>query len=113
MRAVEEYREADSETTYTTPQEAATARKARAAIAELEAEAEATLLVVTDIMRQRNEAQAELAARKSQDCIGCKHVAICGLHVFWMTPGSYFEYTDGHAVTYCSEWTARAEEGTP
>jgi len=40
VSAVDDYREADSETTYTSPQEAATARKARAAIAELEAENE-------------------------------------------------------------------------
>lgn len=37
MSAADEYRSADSETVYTTPQQLSTARRARAAIAELEA----------------------------------------------------------------------------
>jgi hypothetical protein len=59
--------------------------------------------------RERAEkAEAKLAALKARDCIGCKHVSICGLHVFWMAPGSHLKYTDGHAVTCCSEWEARS-----
>lgn len=59
--------------------------------------------------------KAELAALKARrrECAGCKHVAICGLHVFWIgawTPGSHFKYTDGHAVTFCSEWEPQPSE---
>jgi hypothetical protein len=50
--------------------------------------------------------EAELAALKARECIECKHVATCGLHVFWMAPG-HFAYTDGHPVRFCSEWTQR------
>ena len=74
MSAVEEYREADSETTYTTPQEAATARKARAAITELEAEnagykdgAQRLIESNTRLLKRAEQAEAELAALKSAE----------------------------------------------
>lgn len=71
MSAVEEYRLADSETMYTTPQQLSTARKARAAIAEMKASAvegdriraamRGTITSQTSIISM---AEADLAAAK-------------------------------------------------
>lgn len=85
MSAVEEYRKADAETTYTSPQELSTARKAKAAIAELEAELSGTQAALNAIIKgnveackERNAARAELAKLKGENerlkcCGNCKH----------------------------------------
>jgi hypothetical protein len=78
MSAVDDYREADSKTTYTTPQEAATARKARAAIAELEAEKKDLQWRKDEMTKALQSRIAELESERER--------WVWTAHMVWSTP---------------------------